>query len=93
MNGFERSRDDAGRESVVDARAVCDPSICDDPDAVGDVGDPRLLDGKFPEAGAGEATREEDGVLAGVVPVLLFNSNAGGTHPDRAPKEPLEYPD
>ena len=83
LNGFESSRLDAGRESVVDARAVDEDATAPEVDAPALEEDAWALGATllYPvPPGLGEATREDAGVLSGVLLELLLRSSAVGAH-------------
>lgn len=71
LNGLERRREDAGRERVVDARGVelLGPEV--EAEAAGPDPDP---------PGTGDATRDDAGVLSGVVALLPPRIRAEGSH-------------
>ena len=92
LNGFDSSRLDAGRLSVVDARGVCAAELELDACAFDDEPEPEeepapedddacafCLYADAPEPpGIGEATRDDAGVESGVLPALPLSSSAVG---------------
>ena len=93
LNGFDSSRLDAGRLSVVDARGVCAAELELDACAFDDEPEPEddpapdddacafCLYADAPEPpGIGEATRDDAGVESGVFPALPLSSSAVGAH-------------
>jgi len=79
--GLERSREEAGRESVVLARGVEDDEspllACADGDEFDRLGDAV----KYDAPDVGDGRREESGVVIGVLSALWYRS-AGGTQLD-----------
>jgi hypothetical protein len=75
-NGLERRSDEAGRERVVLARGVDvgEEAVEDEPEAEVDA----CAERGWYEACEGDATRELEGVFAGVVELELYRS-VGGT--------------
>lgn len=88
LNGLERSSDDAGRDSVVDARGVevaLELEAGLEVDAAEFEEEAKAFGATFlypvlDPPGIGDATREDAGVLSGVLPALLLRSRAVGAH-------------
>lgn len=79
LNGLDNKSDEAGRDSVVLARGVCPFALIPAADVEGAAATVRKTD----EAGAGDATRDDAGVLFGVLLALLLSNKAAGAHVER----------